>query len=44
MEIGKPQRVHTVEPVRDPVPAEPKREPAPAEPREPAVAPGKAVA
>lgn len=41
MEIGKPKRVHRVEPVRDPVPAEPARQPAPSGPREPAVAPGR---
>ena len=38
MNVGKPKRIHRVEPVRDPVPSEqPAREPAtPAPPREPA--------
>ena len=37
MEIGKPKRIHRVEPLRDPVPHEDQpREPAPVEPaREP---------
>lgn len=42
MNIGKPRRVHRVEPLREPVPA--KREPeAPTEParKEPATAPAK---
>jgi hypothetical protein len=43
MEIGKPQRIHKVEPVRDPVPREPQPVPLGPERREPATAPGSAA-
>jgi len=36
MNVGKPQRIHRVEPVRDPVPREqPERRPAPEQPPAP---------
>ena len=45
MDIGKPQRIHKVEPVRDPVPREPKPAPLEPDPREPATpVPEKAAA
>jgi hypothetical protein len=39
MELGKPQRIYTIEPIQDPVPHSPPKEPDPAPPeRRPAPA------
>jgi len=43
MDIGKPQRIHRVEPLKDPVPAreEPRKTPAAPAPKRPKTAPVK---